>query len=76
MASTFSGYDSNGFFLWGYLKEKIYVTLPRTREELVNRIRQTSATITPVMLSKVRENFMRRVAMCLENNDGYIEHLL
>lgn len=64
------------YFLWGYLKDQIYLTLPRTREELIDRIRRTSATITPAMLSKVRENFMRRVAICLENNGGYFEHLL
>jgi len=62
--------------LWGYLKDQIYLTLPRTREELIDRIRRTSATITPAMLSKVHENFMRRVAICLENNGGYFEHLL
>jgi len=64
------------FFVWGFLKNKIYVTLPASQEDLKNRIRNACAEITCAMLNKVRENFMRRIALCLEKNGSYVEHLL
>ena len=60
----------------GFFKNKIYQTLPINKEDLKNRIRNACAEITPAMLDRVRENFMRRVALCLEEDGGYIEHLL
>lgn len=64
------------FFAWGYLKNKIYDTLPENPEELKNKIRNACAEINPLMLRRVRENFMRRIATCLEEDGGNIEHLL
>jgi len=54
------------FFVSGFLKNKIYETLPANQEDLKNRIRNAYAEITCAMLNKVRENFMRRIALCLE----------
>ncbi|EFN72439.1 hypothetical protein EAG_05101, partial [Camponotus floridanus] len=41
-----------------------------------NKIRTACAKITPAIIRRVRKNFMRRIALCLEENDGYIEHIL
>jgi len=49
-----------------FLKNKIYETLPANQEDLKNRIRNACAEITCAMLNKVRENFMRRIALSLE----------
>jgi len=64
------------FFAWGYIRDQVYQTLPRTREELMDKIRAASRNITPVMFSNVRQSFMRRIALCLEENGSYFEHVL
>jgi len=64
------------FFVWGFLRQKVYDTLPQNMEELKNKIRQMCGLITPLMLEKVRKNFMRRIALCLEQDGTYIEHIL
>ncbi|XP_039303521.1 uncharacterized protein LOC120357400 [Solenopsis invicta] len=64
------------FFAWGYIRDQVYQTLPRTREDLINKIQAASRKITPAMLNNVRQSFMRRVALCLEDAGGYFEHLL
>lgn len=64
------------FFLWGYLQGRVYQNLPVDRENLKARIRAACANITPQMLHDVRNNLMKRIAMCAEENGGLIEHLL
>lgn len=64
------------FFLWGFLKNKVYLTLPDNREDLINKIRIASLEVTAEMLRKVRENFVRRVVLCEEQNGDLFEHLL
>ena len=64
------------FFAWSFLKNKIYQTLPENPEDLENKIRNAYAEITPVIIQRVRENFIRRIALCLKQNGNCIEHLL
>ncbi|XP_039310613.1 uncharacterized protein LOC120358903 [Solenopsis invicta] len=64
------------FFLWGYMRDIIYQTLPRDRNDLIAKIREASQRITPEMLRNVRGSIMRRIALCAEENGGYYEHLL
>lgn len=64
------------FFLWGYLKDQIYQTLPHDRDDLINRIQTAILRISPQMLRRVRESFVRRVVLCEEHDGGYFEHLL
>ncbi|KYN13182.1 hypothetical protein ALC57_14626 [Trachymyrmex cornetzi] len=59
-----------------YIRDQVYQTLPRNREDLIQRIQEASRNITPAILHKVRQSFMRRVAACLEESGGYFEHLL
>ena len=44
------------FFLWGYLKSKVYVNKPRTVEELKDNIREEIAAILAEILAKTMEN--------------------
>lgn len=64
------------FFAWGYIRDQVYQTLPRNRENLIEKIRAASRNITPAMIDTVRQSCMRRVALCLEESGGYFEHLL
>ncbi|KYN28572.1 hypothetical protein ALC57_02013 [Trachymyrmex cornetzi] len=64
------------FFVWGYIRDQVYDSLPRNRNDLIQKIQTASEKITPIMLSKVRENLMRRIALCAEENGGHFEHVL
>lgn len=64
------------FFLWGYLKSKVYVTKPNDIEDLKQRIRHEIRQITPEMLRNVRDAFYFRLALCQERNGAHFEHLL
>ncbi|XP_070528721.1 uncharacterized protein [Cardiocondyla obscurior] len=64
------------FFAWGFLKNKIYENNPENIEDLKTKIRNACNKISSRMLRRVRENFIRRVALCLEENSGHFEHLL
>lgn len=61
------------FFLWGYLKNKVYTTRPRNRQELCLRIRQACQEITPQTLRKVIQRFRRVVEKCILLEGGYVE---
>ena len=44
------------FFLWGYLKIKVYASKPKTIDELKCNMRTKIAAITPEMLANVMQN--------------------
>lgn len=67
---------SPDFFLWGYLKEKVYTEVPNTRENMVERIRYACAQITPDTLSTCVQAFQARVNKCIEMEGHHFEHLL
>ncbi|XP_071642156.1 uncharacterized protein [Temnothorax longispinosus] len=64
------------FFVWGYIRDQVYETLPPCRNKFIRKIETACQEITPVMLLKVRESIMRRIALCAEENSSYFEHLL
>ncbi|GBN33443.1 hypothetical protein AVEN_130226-1 [Araneus ventricosus] len=41
------------FFLWGYIKQRVYATPPPTLQELRNRITDACASVSPAMLYNV-----------------------
>jgi len=49
------------FFLWGYLKAKVYKQRPLTLEALKEVIRREVAAITPEMILKVMDNYRERL---------------
>lgn len=62
------------FFLWGYLKDRVYVNNPRNLNELEQAITETIGTITTNMLINVINAVPRRLQKVLENGGGHIEH--
>lgn len=64
------------FFLWGYIKSKIYVNRPDNVEDLKNRIRVEIRAITPDMISKAINGFKNRIYHCQIMNGLHFEHLL
>lgn len=64
------------FFLWGYLKNIVYSTVPTTPEDLKERIRQACRSIPENVLRKTVNAFERRVRLCIDQNGGTFENLL
>ncbi|KAJ4428161.1 hypothetical protein ANN_24176 [Periplaneta americana] len=71
------------FFFWGFIKEspsiayldRVYVTKPRTIPELVERIEHKIQMVTPDMLTRVHEELIRRLYLCIEQNGRHFENL-
>lgn len=64
------------FFLWGYLKRKVYRTRPQTLDQLKDNIISECRAVTPETLEKVLSNCLKRMLLCKENDGGHFEHLL
>ena len=64
------------FFLWGYLKERIYLHDYDDFNIIRDRIQEALDTITPEMLERVIANFIRRCRLCIQENGGKFEHLI
>ena len=64
------------FFLWGCVKDQVYVPpLPASIPELKVRIRTAIDTITTDMLQTVWNELDHRVDVCRITNGAHIEHL-
>ena len=61
------------FFLWGYLKDKIYGQMPKTFDDLKYLISQEIKSINSITLSKVFENMTKRCKAVLEKAGRHIE---
>ena len=67
---------ATSFFLWGYVKDQIYVPpLPASIPELKVRIRTAIDTITAEMLQTVWNELDFRVDVCRITKGAHIEHL-
>lgn len=64
------------YFLWGYLKSKVYVNRPNNIESLKIKIREEIEHITPETIQDVVENFQQRLYYCQETNGYQFEHLV
>jgi hypothetical protein len=66
---------SPDFFLWGYLKERVYATRPRTLGDLKDNITNEINCIDNTMFQRTARNMERRVQLCLEEEGGHFQHL-
>ena len=64
------------FLLWGFLKDKFYLSKPQTIKELKNNIKREISFITPDILQRVSNNMVKRVNACLSANGEHFQHLL
>lgn len=64
------------FFLWGYLKSKVYKTKPENIDILKDRIRSECELISPETIQNVRNEFYLRLGCCQEVNGQHFQHLL
>ena len=64
------------FFLWGYLKERVYINKPNTLSELKVNITEEIKRITPCVLEKVMESTVKRMRTCLDSNGQHLKDVI
>jgi hypothetical protein len=64
------------FFLWGFLKSKVYSTHPTTIEELKNNIISEINEIRPDLLKKIIENWVSRIRMLKDSNGQHLKDII
>ena len=62
--------NSPDFYMWGYLKDRVYGNNPQTIPDLKAAIRATPRE----ECGRVIENFARRIQMCLQRRGAHLEH--
>ncbi|GBM90350.1 hypothetical protein AVEN_47489-1 [Araneus ventricosus] len=62
------------FFLWGYIKQRVYATLPPILQELRNHTTDTCARVSPAMLYNVQREVQSLVHMCIVAEGHRFEH--
>lgn len=61
------------FYMWGYVKNKVYATRPANIEELKNKIRNAIAGIPALHFVAALEAFQDRLRKCIASNGGHVE---
>lgn len=64
------------FFLWGYLKTKVYETNPRSIDVLKENIQREMANITELTCRAVMDNFKRRLQECRDRNGLHLDDVI
>lgn len=64
------------FFLWGYLKERVYEQEPEGPNHLRRLITEACRQIPPHMLQQARMSLLHRAQICINAAGGHFEHLL
>ncbi|GFX28950.1 uncharacterized protein TNCV_3029931 [Trichonephila clavipes] len=64
------------FWLWGYLKSRVYLSGPSSLSELKDAIRREVSSIHPDMLHSAVAGFATRLKCLLPCGGGHVEHIL
>ena len=64
------------YYLWGYAKDRVYETNPRTLLELKREVTRVIQAIPQEQCSRVIDNFGRHVQLCLQRQGGHLEHVI
>lgn len=64
------------FFLWGFLKDRVFRTKPANLIEMRDRIVENCLLPDEDMLNRVLESFKSRLFVCMEQEGKQFEHLL
>jgi hypothetical protein len=68
--------SARDFFLWGYLKSKVYVRKPRTDDDLKVSIREVIATVPQEVLVNVMQNFEERLRTRLRQEGRHLSDII
>ena len=63
------------FFLWGYLKSKVYTSPPETIDDVIQRIEREVEALkrNPRLIRRAVHDMIRRVNLCVENDGRHFE---
>lgn len=61
------------FFLWGYIKSKVYRTQPESLEELQRRIEQVFAELPQEMVDRAIDAYVHRLEKVIEVGGSSVE---
>jgi len=64
------------FFLWGYLKSKVYVRKPRIVDDLKVSICEEIATVPQEMLVNVMQNVEERLQTCVWQEGRHLSDII
>ena len=64
------------YFLWGYLKARVYEHKPRTLDDLKEAIRVEVTQIDRAMLERVEANFQERLQKCINENGHHMKDIV
>ncbi|CAG9792705.1 unnamed protein product [Diatraea saccharalis] len=66
------------FFLWGTMKQKVYVDVPNTREDLIRKIIQVGNELKndKAMIRRSTQHVSVRATVCLQHDGGRFEQWL
>jgi len=64
------------YFLWGYLKGRVYQNKPRNIDALKANITEEIQAVTADVLARTFQNMAHRVQSCLDANGGHFQHML
>lgn len=64
------------YFLWGYLKGKVYGNKPTTIQVLKDNIIQEIGAITPEMCQNVMQNMDKRARICAAARGGHLADII
>lgn len=66
----------NDYFLWGYLKSRVYNNAPANLIQLKNRIREEIEAITPELCTRVMENLRHRLEECQRRDGRHLDDII
>lgn len=64
------------FYLWGYLQHQVHLNDHDDTDELENSITNEIMRIPDDTLGRVRQNFAKRLRLCIQENGALFEHLM
>ena len=73
LATMFTGSKPLHFFLWCYVKDRVFATPVNDIGELRTRIRDVIATITGEMLTRTLQEFEYRLGIVRATNGAHVE---
>jgi len=65
-----------GFFLCGYVKQKVYKDIIKNLDDLREKITNTIISIKTDVLNRVFSEISKRLVLVIDNNGRHIEQLI
>ena len=64
------------FYLWGQMKQRVYIPKPSNIDELRNNIEREFKSFKKNDLKDIFDNLKKRCTLIIHEKGSYIEHLL